>query len=98
MRKRFTREEKAKHWTQWKNSGLNQKTYCERHELNINSFKNWGAYSGSKYPLAPVTITPPVPQEGFKIMLRQGVIELPRDTNEQEWRALLAVLAESPSC
>lgn len=98
MRKRFTREEKAQHWSQWKSSGLNQKAYCERHDLNVNSFKNWGSYSSPKYPLVPVTITPLVPQPGFKIVLRQGVIELPRDTNEQEWRTLLAVLLESASC
>jgi hypothetical protein len=42
MRTSYNKTERAEHWHQWKQSGLSQKKYRERHGLKYSSFKNWG--------------------------------------------------------
>ncbi|WP_218117404.1 IS66 family insertion sequence element accessory protein TnpA [Photorhabdus luminescens] len=40
-RSRYTPEQKQHHVTQWRHSGLTRKQYCEQHQLNFSSFRDW---------------------------------------------------------
>ncbi|OTA14395.1 hypothetical protein Xvie_03747 [Xenorhabdus vietnamensis] len=44
-RNRYTPEQKQQHVTQWRHSGLTRKQYCEQHQLNFSSFRDWIADS-----------------------------------------------------
>lgn len=97
MKKRYSRAEKAHHWHTWKTSGLSQLAYCHRHGLKRSSFKNWGR-AQTDFPLVPVTVHPPLSQQGYKLQWRDCVIELPRDIDSQEWRRVLSALLEQSAC
>lgn len=94
---RLNRETKARHWAQWKASGLSQKAYCERHGFNLSSFKNWGT-TAPRYPLVPVQVTPPLVDTGYRVLVSGIVIEVPKDATLQQWQALLAALGQRESC
>lgn len=96
MRGKYSKTEKAEHWQQWKQSGLSQKKYCERHGLKHSSFKNWGQ-AQSAYPLVPV-ILKPESNISIKVTWKQCTIELPRDVTDQQWRSLLSAIAEQSTC
>ncbi|WP_133815709.1 IS66 family insertion sequence element accessory protein TnpA [Photorhabdus tasmaniensis] len=44
-RSRYTPEQKQHHVTQWCHSDLTRKQYCEQHQLNFSSFRDWIADS-----------------------------------------------------
>ncbi|BET95926.1 IS66 family insertion sequence element accessory protein TnpA [Xenorhabdus taiwanensis] len=44
-RNRYTPEQKQQHVTQWRHSRLTRKQYCEQHQLNFSSFRDWIADS-----------------------------------------------------
>ena len=96
MRTHYSKTERAEHWQQWKQSGLSQKKYCERHGLKHSSFKNWGR-SEPTFPLVPVVLKPE-PSTGIKVTWNQCTIELPGDATEQQWRSLLNAIAEQSAC
>lgn len=97
MTKRFTQAEKAQHWSEWKSSGLTQESYCERHGLKPGSFKNW-SQTKSIYPMVPVQIQTPHIGTPFKLIWNAVTVELPRDTNSQEWQEVLCALREATPC
>lgn len=97
MKKRYSQEEKARHWRDWKASGLSQQLYCEQQGLKRSSFKNWGRHT-TEYPLVPVRIQSPVLTQGYKLQWRDCTIELPRDTAREEWQHVLAALLEVQPC
>ncbi|OTA21235.1 hypothetical protein Xbed_00889 [Xenorhabdus beddingii] len=40
-RNRYTPEQKQQHVTQWRQTALTRKQYCEQHQLTLASFRNW---------------------------------------------------------
>ncbi|WP_448511456.1 IS66 family insertion sequence element accessory protein TnpA [Photorhabdus laumondii] len=46
-RSRYTPEQKQHPVTQWRHSGLTRKQYCEQHQLNFSSFRDWIADSNN---------------------------------------------------
>ncbi|MBC8954995.1 transposase [Xenorhabdus sp. PB62.4] len=44
-RNRYSPEQKQQHVTQWRHSGLTRKQYCQQHQLNFSSFRDWIADS-----------------------------------------------------
>ena len=96
MKTNYSKNEKAEHWQQWKQSGLSQKKYCERHRLKHSSFKNWGRAQPT-FPLVPVLLKEE-PNAGIKVTWNQCTIELPRDTTKQQWRDLLSAIVEQSTC
>ena len=97
MKKRFTKAEKAQHWSKWKHSGLTQEAYCERHDLKPGSFKNW-SQTKPAYPMVPVRIQTPHVSAPFKLIWNDVTVELPRDINSQEWQQVLSALREATPC
>ena len=96
MRAKYSKTEKAEHWQQWKQSGLSQKKYCERHGLKQSSFKNWGR-TQPLFPLIPVVLKDQ-PNTGIKLTWNQCTIELPRDSTQQQWSSLFCAIAEQNAC
>jgi hypothetical protein len=96
MKAKYSKTEKAEHWQQWKQSGLSQRKYCERHGLKQSSFKNWGR-TQPLFPLIPVVLKEE-PNAGIKVTWNQCTIELPHDATEQQWRSLFSAIAEHSVC
>jgi hypothetical protein len=96
MKTNYSKNEKAEHWHQWKQSGLSQKKYCERHGLKHSSFKNWGR-AELAFPLVPVVLKSE-PNAGIKVTWNQCTIELPSDVTQQQWRDLLSAIVEQSIC
>uniref|UniRef100_UPI00111BEDC6 IS66 family insertion sequence element accessory protein TnpA n=1 Tax=Xenorhabdus beddingii TaxID=40578 RepID=UPI00111BEDC6 len=40
-RNRYTPEQKQQHVTQWRQTTLTRKQYCEQHQLTLASFRDW---------------------------------------------------------
>ena len=56
---KFNLKQKQQHVTAWRQSGLPQRSYCQQHGINPNSFKNWpGSYAVKSPTCVPVTIIP----------------------------------------
>jgi hypothetical protein len=96
MRTKYSKTEKAEHWQQWKQSGLSQRKYCERHGLKQSSFKNWGR-AQAMFPLVPV-ILKPESNIGIKVTWNHCTIELPVDATQHQWRNLLSAISEQSTC
>nr|WP_099143500.1 transposase [Xenorhabdus kozodoii]PHM67334.1 hypothetical protein Xkoz_03812 [Xenorhabdus kozodoii] len=52
-RNRYTPEQKQRHVTQWRHSDLTRKQYCEQHQLNFSSFRDWIADSKKNQDPSP---------------------------------------------
>ncbi|MBU1663855.1 MAG: IS66 family insertion sequence element accessory protein TnpB [Gammaproteobacteria bacterium] len=76
----------------WRQSGLSQIAYCERHALNIKSFCRWRrkqqatAAATPSLTLVPASVTAPVPGNVIRLHSPGGwQIELP--AGEAPWLA-----------
>ncbi len=61
MTKRYNRDAQRYHIAQWRNSGLPQRVYCEKHGLSYTAFKNWIKRvkpQTQEARFAPIQITP----------------------------------------
>lgn len=59
MKSTFSPQERRRHVEQWRNSGLSQQGYCDRHGLAYSSFKNWIRKAPSDFSpraLAPIEL------------------------------------------
>lgn len=97
MKKRYSREEKSRHWQQWQLSGQSQKAYCESHGLNMNSFKSWRPERGP-YPMVPIKVQAPQIQPMFQVQWHEAVIEVRGEVSSEQWRNLLSAMAEKRGC
>ena len=98
----MTNQSKSDFWKQhiadWQASGLSQTSYCDQHNLKLNTFTYWRSKQSKARPkLMPVSMPPAVALA--ELSLPGGIhLQLPVSALEQTLPVLWRLLREQASC
>ncbi|MEK6731616.1 MAG: hypothetical protein AABY34_05520 [Pseudomonadota bacterium] len=99
--KRHSKAERAALLKEWRSSGLNESTFCTRHQLNEQTFKGWTKEKDEEElsSFIPVTVEQRAPENSVSYFtLRMGeqwALKMPVTISE---KLLIKIIQESQKC